>query len=328
MGIFQQFNEFKRKYEEYLHAGVFTNLPATNRAPKKSILRFRKLSNLAAKYDDEVYHLFGLSTAPENYEYLLSFGEDKLDKICQDKDMTAYEAGKILYGEDGVDSIIDDGNSFIATQVINCIKFNKATGLNLVDYNALINPAIKLRLNSTSMLEVFENEKIDKEKLAQLSRIYGTRVFTEYRYDRYLISKTIPNKEDHSGIYQEFIRNMTDTGKLREISDKYFNGIELRGAELNITIGLLQKYSELIDKYTYNGLLHESEKVKHDMDSGSFRASIVGTQERKEVRKEDPAVIKFREALSSKKNEIGSAIDDSKLSAEKLRAEKRALGDR
>ena len=328
MSIFDKLSENRRKYLEYKQAGAFTNLPAIYGAPKKSYFRFRKLTKLAEKYDDQIYNLFGLSTALDNYEYLLSYGEDKLEQICNTHDITAAEAGRILYGDVGIDTMAEECNNYAATQISHCIKFNRATGLSLVEFNGMLNPAIKLRVNSKSMLDVFTKEDIDKEKLAQLSRIYGSRMFTEYRRDKYLLSKTIPNKNTNENDYNEYMKSMMDTGKMREVSDKYFKGDRLSEAEKHIVIGLLQKYSELIDKYKYSNLLKYSAEVKQDLDSGKFREEVVGNQETARVHHEDPAMRRFREAITKKVEYKQAPADEHKLSATKLREEKLSLMER
>lgn len=151
--------------------------------------------------------------------------------------------------------------------------FMQITNLKLIDFPKGIRPNEKFRNASNSMKEIFYNEKIDSKKLKRLYDIYGEEIILEYLNDVELKNKSNLKRhglmliEDHVKIYSE--------EELKNILNRFFSKQELQECENYVLLGVLQKFTELIDTYKYSNLVKYPTYVKNEIKLGIFEDIVV-----------------------------------------------------
>lgn len=265
------------EYKQYKNPRQSRALTVQN-SRNRNLFKFIQLKSFGKKYGDALYRHFKVMDDVDNYELLINlFGKKNMERALDNQDATTAQIADKLFKLGNIETSNEMQANYVLRNMIKCISFNRATGLNLSEFQLGINPETFCRksLNNKNMLDIFEENKVTKDILKEIYDIYGEEILSCYNNDAYLRNKTVlkldgkyeneggvGGLQDHVTYYSEEDFNL--------IFQKYFNNEELSKTEQYILMGLLAKESDLIGTYTVKHLKEHPEYIKSEIDVGIF----------------------------------------------------------
>lgn len=277
MNFIESIKEKISEYKQYKNPRNTRSLIIPN-SKNRNIFKYIQAKSLGKKYGKALYKHFKVMDDVNSYDLLINlFGKRNIERAFDNQDATTAQITDKLFEAKNIEFPNGMKTNYVLKNMMNCIIFNRATGLNLSEIQLGIRPETFCRksLNNKSMLDIFEENGVTQSILKEIYDMYGEEIVECYNNDTYLRNKTVlkldgKNKstiaidglQDHVTYYSEEDFNL--------IFKKYFNNEELSETEQYILIGLLAKESDLIGAYTVKHLREHPEYIKSEIDVGIF----------------------------------------------------------
>lgn len=287
----------KSKIEEYKHYKHprHSNALTVQNGGNRNIFKYMQAKSLGKKYGDALYNHFKIMDDINNYDLLINlFGRKNIERALDNQNATTSQIADKLF-ENNTEISSQKQSNYILQKMMNCITFNRATGLDLSEIQNGINPETFSRtsLDNKSMLDIFEENEVTKDILKEIYDMYGKELVECYNNDAYLRNKTIlkldgkNEKTNAVGGLQDHVSYYSNED-FDMIFQKYFNNKELSQTEQYILIGLLAKEADLIGTYTVKHLREHPEYIKSEINVGIFDNIVLSgktytNKERKEI---------------------------------------------
>mgnify|MGYP004664603837 FL=1 len=270
------------EYKQYKNPRNSRTLTAQN-SKNRNIFKYIQAKTLGKKYGESLYKHFKVMDDVESYEFLINlFGKNNIQRALNNKDATTVQIAEELFKAENMEVSDDIQRNYVLRNMTNCIVFNKATGLNLSEFQLGIQPENFCRksLNNKNMLDIFKENKITKDILEELYNMYGEEIIACYNNDGYLRNKTVlkldgkyENRSAVGGL-QDHVTYYSEED-FKAIFQKYFNNEALSKTEQYILVGLLAKESDLIGTYTIKYLKEHPEYIKSEIEVGIFDDIVI-----------------------------------------------------
>lgn len=287
--IKSKFEEYK-KYKNPKYSRALTVQNSKNR----NIFKYIQAKSLGKKYGDLLYRHFKVMNDVESYDFLINlFGKKNIERALDNEETTTAQIADKLFEAGNIEISNEIQANHVFKNMMNCIIFNRATGLNLSNFQLGIKPEIFYRksLNNKSVLDIFEENNITKDIIKEIYEVYGKEIIACYNNDTYLRNKTVLKLDDKYenvfavGGLQDHVKYYSEED-FNLIFQKYFSDQELSKTEQYILIGLLVKEADLIGTYTIKHLREHPEYIKSEIDIGIFNDIVLlGKKYAKEERK-------------------------------------------
>lgn len=287
--IKSKFEEYK-KYKNPKYSRALTVQNSKNR----NIFKYIQAKSLGRKYGDLLYRHFKVMNDVESYDFLINlFGKKNIERVLDNEEATTAQIADKLFEAGNIEISNEIQANHVFKNMMNCIIFNRATGLNLSNFQLGIKPEIFYRksLNNKSVLDIFEENNITKDIIKEIYEVYGKEIIACYNNDTYLRNKTVLKLDDKYenvfavGGLQDHVKYYSEED-FNLIFQKYFSDQELSKTEQYILIGLLVKEADLIGTYTIKHLREHPEYIKSEIDIGIFNDIVLlGKKYAKEERK-------------------------------------------
>lgn len=277
MNFIESIKEKISEYKQYKNPRNTRALTIPN-SKNRNMLKYIQAKSLGRRYGKALYKHFKVMDDVDSYDLLINlFGKRNIERAFDNQDATTAQIADKLFKAKNIEFSGGIQTNYVLKNMMNCIIFNRATGLNLSEIQLGIRPETFSRksLNNKSMLDIFEENGVTQSILKEIYDMYGKEIVECYNNDTYLRNKTVlkldgKNKstiaidglQDHVTYYSEEDFNL--------IFQKYFNNEELSETEQYILIGLLAKESDLIGTYTVKHLREHPEYIKSEIDVGIF----------------------------------------------------------
>lgn len=277
MNFIESIKEKISEYKQYKNPRNTRALTIPN-SKNRNILNYVQAKSLGRKYGKALYKHFKVMDDIDSYDLLINlFGKRNIERAFENQDATTAQIADKLFKAKKMEFPNGMQTNYVLKNMMNCIIFNRATGLNLSEIQLGIRPETFCRksLNNKSMLDIFEENEVTQSILKEIYDMYGKEIVECYNNDTYLRNKTVlkldgKNKstiaidglQDHVTYYSEEDFNL--------IFQKYFNNEELSETEQYILSGLLAKESDFIGTYTVKHLREHPEYIKSEIDVGIF----------------------------------------------------------
>ncbi len=285
MNFIEKIKESIKEYKQYknpTHSKALTVQSKKN----KNIYKYMQAKSLERKYGDALYKHFEVMNDIESYDFLIRlFGKRNIEKALNDEEATTAEIADKFLEIGNIKDSNEIQTNYVLKNMMNCIIFNRATGLNLSEFKLGIMPEKFYRkaLDNKSMLNILDENKVTKDILKEIYDIYRDEIISCYNEDAYLRNKTVLKLD---GKYE----NISAVGGLQDhitdysekdfitIFEKYFSNEELSKTEQYILIGLLAKEADLIGTYTVKNLKEHYEYIKSEIKVGIFDDIILSNK--------------------------------------------------
>lgn len=270
------------EYEQYKNPRYSGALTVQN-SKNRNIFKYIQAKSLGRKYGELLYRHFKVMNDVESYDFLINlFGKKNIERALDNKEATTRQVADKLFKTGNIEISNEMQSNYVLKNMMNCIAFNRATGLNLSEFQLGIQPENFSResLNNKSVLEIFEENNVTKDIIKEIYDMYGEEIIACYNGDAYLRNKTVlkldgkyentsavGGLQDHVTYYSEEDFNL--------IFQKYFNNEELSKTEQYILIGLLAKEADLIGTYTIKHLREQPEYIKSEIGVGIFNDIVL-----------------------------------------------------
>ncbi len=277
MNFIESIKEKISEYKQYKNPRNTRSLIIPN-SKNRNIFKYIQAKSLGRKYGKALYKHFKVMDDVDSYDLLINlFGKRNIERAFENQDATTAQIADKLFKAKKMEFPNGMQTNYVLKNMMNCIIFNRATGLNLSEIQLGIRPETFCRksLNNKSMLDIFEENEVTQSILKEIYDMYGKEIVECYNNDTYLRNKTVlkldgKNKstiaidglQDHVTYYSEEDFNL--------IFQKYFNNEELSETEQYILMGLLAKESDFIGTYTVKHLREHPEYIKSEIDVGIF----------------------------------------------------------
>ena len=286
------------EYKQYKNPRYLRALTIPQNSKNRNLFKYIQAKNLGRKYGDALYQHFKIMYDVESYDFLINlFGKKNIENSLANREVSTAQIADKLFEGGKIEISNKTQSNYVLKNMMYCIAFNKATGLNLSEFKLGIKPEKFCRdsLNNKSMLDIFEENKVTKDILKEIYDMYADELISCYNNDADLRNKTVlkldgkyentsavGGLQDHVTYYSEEDFNL--------IFQKYFNNEELSETEQYILMGLLAKESDLIGTYTIKHLREHSEYIKSEIDVGIFNDIVISgkkytNDERKKIAK-------------------------------------------
>jgi len=288
----------KSKIEEYklYKNSRYSKAVTSHNSKNRNIFKFIQLKSFGKKYRDVLYKHFRVMNDIDSYEFLIDlFGKKRLERALDNPENTTTQIADMLLKSEGAEFFDGSKKNHVLDNMRNCIIFNRATELNLTEFQLGIQPGNFRResLNGKSMIDIFEENGISKDVLKEIYKIYGMEIISQYNSDSYLRNATVLKldgkyeKSSAVGGLQDHITYYSEED-FNAILQKYFGEEELSKTEQYILIGLLAKESDLIGTYTVKQLREHPDYIKSEIAAGVFKDIVVSgktytNEERKRI---------------------------------------------
>ena len=283
------------EYKHYKHPRHSNALTVQN-SKSRNIFNYIQAKRLGRKYGDVLYKHFKVMDDVNSYDLLINlFGRRNIERALDNKEATTSQIADKLFEECNMENLDKKQANYVLQSMMNCITFNRATGLDLSEIQHGINPETFSRasLGNKSMLSIFEENEVTKDILKEIYDMYGKELVECYNNDAYLRNKTIlkldgkNEKTNAVGGLQDHVTYYSNED-FDMIFQKYFNNKELSQTEQYILIGLLAKEADLIGTYTVKHLREHPEYIKSEINVGIFDNIVLSgktytNKERKEI---------------------------------------------
>ena len=270
------------EYKQYKNPRYSRALTVPN-SKSRNIFKYIQAKSLGRKYGEALYRHFKIINDVDSYDFLINlFGKKNIERALDNKESTTVQVADKIFKARNIKTSNEMQMNNVLKNMMNCIAFNRATGLNLSEFQMGIKPETFCRksLNNKSVLEIFEENNVTKDIIKEIYDMYGEEIIACYNSDAYLRNKTILKLD---GKYE----NISAVGGLQDhvtyysdedfklIFQKYFNNEKLSKTEQYILIGLLAKESDLIGTYTIKHLGMHSEYIKSEINAGIFNDIVI-----------------------------------------------------
>ena len=266
----------KSKIEEYKQYKnpIYSSKLTVQNSKKRNIFNYIQAKSLGRKYGELLYRHFEVMNDVDSYDFLINlFGKKNIEKALDNKEATTTQVADKLFKTGNIE-ISDEmqAKNLVLKNMMNCIAFNRATGLNLSEFQLLGRKSL--------MLAIFKENNVTKDIIKEIYDMYGEEIIACYNNDAYLRNETVlkldgkyentssvGGLQDHITYYSEEDFNL--------IFQKYFNNEELSKTEKYILIGLLAKEADLIGTYTIKHLREHPEYIKSEISVGIFNDIVL-----------------------------------------------------
>ncbi len=290
MGFIKNLKDEMEQYNKYKNSSNEKALALPNHK-RRNIFTYIQARNFGKKYADILGQKFGVMQDIENYAFLIDlFGRKNWEQALSNPEATTAQIAEKIFEANNIKSLDElQGNDLDIMK--NHIRLNQTTGLELSDIDVGINPTnFRRRSLNKTMLDIFQEDGVDKNILKEIYEIYGTEIVSQYNMDLSLRNKSILALDENKSTIVELEDHVTDYFEedFHNIFQKYFNDEELSKTEQCILIGLLAKESDLIGAYTVKHLKEHPDYIKSEIDTGVFEGIVVSgknytNEERKKI---------------------------------------------
>ncbi|MBP3597348.1 MAG: hypothetical protein J6J60_08140 [Clostridia bacterium] len=270
------------EYKEYKNPRYSRALTVQN-SKNRNIFKYIQAKSLGRKYGKLLYRHFKVMDDVDSYDFLINlFGKKNIERALDNEEATTAQVADKLFKTGNIEISNEMQANYVLKNMMKCIAFNRATGLNLSEFQLGIKLETFCResLNNKSVLDIFEENNVTKDIIKEIYDMYGEEIIACYNNDAYLRNKTVlkldgkyentsavGGLQDHITYYSEEDFNL--------IFQKYFNNEELSKTEQYILIGLLAKEADLIGTYTIKHLREHPEYIKSEIDVGIFNDIVL-----------------------------------------------------
>lgn len=282
MKLIENIKSILEDYKRYKKPRFSRSLAIQN-SKNKNLFKYIQAKSLGRKYGEYLYKHFKVMEDVDSYDFLINlFGKKNLEKALDNQEATTAQIADKLFKAKDIENLNEMQSNYVLKNIRNCIAFNRATGLNLSEFQRGIKPETFSResLNNKNMLEIFEENRVTKDILKEIYDIYSEEIISCYNNDSYLRNKTVlkldgkHEKITAVGGLQDHVTYYSDED-FKIIFNKYFNNEDLTKTEQYILMGLLAKESDLIGTYNITHLREHPEYIKSEIDVGVFNDIVL-----------------------------------------------------
>lgn len=182
MNFFENIKSIVEEYKDYKNPKGLKALTTQN-SKNRNIFKYIQAKSLGKKYGDALYKHFKVKKNIDNYDLLINlFGKKNIERALSNQGLTTVQIADKLFEKENEETFKGMQGNYMLQNMMNCIAFNKATGLNLSQTWYGIHPETFHRksLDDRSMLDIFEENEVTKDVLKEIYDMYGENIITCY----------------------------------------------------------------------------------------------------------------------------------------------------